>query len=171
MLEFDLNWDNLDQAFEALTVECEKVVRGITVEAWNAVLKQTPQFYGRAVASWTYTIGSPVFIDRSGEMEDTAEFGNMPMSKGNPTPIGVANSMNYGASDRFRLGDTVWFANGVDHGEGPYAGGLESGSIKLRAGNRPGQMVSRALDLMQSRYGQDVSVSAAHRLKGLRLGF
>lgn len=174
MLEMTATWEGLDEAFDALTRECEQVVRGITVEAWNAVLRQTPQYYGRAVASWTYTIGRPVFVDRSGEIvpdEVAEDDDSFPVrSKGDPTAIGVANSFNIGADRVFKLGDTVWFANGVDHGEGPYSVALEVPHIRLRSANRPGQMVSRALDLMQSRYGHGVSAQSAQRLKGLSLG-
>lgn len=170
MLELDCRWENLDQAFDALMAECGSVVQGITAEAWNTVLRQTPQFYGRAVASWTCTIGTPVFVDRSGEIETTFNDETEPVIKGNPTAIGLANSHNLGATSGFKLGDTIWFANGVDHGEGPYSAGLEDGSIRLRAGNRPGHMVSRALDAVQSKYADGVSPASATRLKGLRIG-
>lgn len=182
-VELETEWDNLDAAFEALEDECSAIVRGITVEAWNNVLKETPQFYGRLAASWTYSINAPVFVDRSQSVKmslglDTpAAYATDPdegdvftgLWKGHPEAIGIANMASFGKESTFRLGDTVYFSNGADHGEGPYAADIEQGFIRLRPVNSPGKMASRAFDRAQARYGQSVSPRRVEYLKGLKI--
>jgi hypothetical protein len=173
MLELENTWEGLDAAFLELEAECASVIRGLTVEAWGRVLNTTPQFYGRAVASWSYSLGSPVFVDRSDDVwfgQDWRTEDNR-KSRGSTAAIGIANSFNLGKDHAFKLGDTVWFANGVDHGEGPYSQALEDATISLRSVNRPGHMVKRAIDYIQAKYGEDVKPSSAARLKGLTIGF
>lgn len=177
----DLEWENLDEAFAELERDLTAVARGITIEAWNLVLKQTPQFYGRAAASWTYSINEPVFMDRSRLVEPSSNTGHYRTdpdegdvftgrSKGDPEAIGIANLGSMGNETSFRLGDTIYFANGVDHGEGPYAADLESVSIFLRSVNQPGRMVSRAFDKVSIRYQNGTSNAQAAVLKQLKIG-
>lgn len=175
-LEFDCEWEGLDQAFADLEQEVAAVVRGITIEVWNRVLLQTPQYFGRAVASWSYSIGSPMFVDRSKmvpipkpagkDMWGIKEYAPGDIkSKGNVEAIHIANTYNFPVPSSFRLGDDVYIANGSDH-----AALLEKPEIHLRAVNRPGQMVARALNYVTNRYGEGVSPQAAIRLKELKIG-
>lgn len=181
MLDVVTDWDDLDGAFDALEAECTDIVRGITLVAWNRTLEQTPQFYGRLVASWTYSLDMPVFTDNShlidteavaqryGHANDEGEPEFDGLRKGHPDAIAIANSINARVPAQFRLGDTVWFANGADHDEGPYAGEKEAGE-RLRPANRPGHMAQRALDWVQARYGVDIIPARALVLKQTRMG-
>jgi len=167
-----LEWENLDQAFDELEEECRKVVRGITLQAWQFVLRETPQFYGRMAASWSYSLGVPAYTDRSAMIEPNIPVGAeppLPRRKGHQEAIDIANQYNAGPVQYFQLGDVVFFANGVDHGEGPYSASVEDG-YGLRAENRPGQMVRRALDQIGLRYADDISRRRANELMNLKMG-
>ncbi len=163
---------SFDKAFDELEKELEDVVRGLTVEVWNSILYRTPQFFGRMAASWSYSLDYPAFWDRSNMVAvgDTEEPGAV-KSRGHLEAIAVARASSAGIDTRFRLGDEVFIANGVDHGEGPYSGAIEAGDVMLRPINRPGRPVTRTMDFIQSRYGNDsgISANAAIRLKGLKL--
>lgn len=182
-LNVDFKWegDSLDRAFAELEKECEQIVRGLTVELWRGVLSKTPQMFGRMAASWTYSLNEPHYVDRSRQVPDPegqkqsalaySNFGEFKgLWRGHPVAIAIANAANAGKDAAFRLGDTVWFANGVDHGEGPYSEAVESGEIRLRKLNRPGQPVARTLDRAHSMYSEGVSAHGGARLKLLRLG-
>lgn len=174
-------WENLDEAFEQLELECAEVVRGMSIEAWQFVLNQTPQYYGRLAASWTYSVGQPRFVDRSAaamlNTEMPADFITDPdegdvfsgRRKGDEAAIGIANFASAGNEMSFTLGATIFFSNGANHGEGPYAADVESGSIRLRAVNQPGKMASRALDMLAARYGNQVSAGKAGTLRLMRI--
>lgn len=175
-LQFDCDWEGLDEAFQALEAEVTEVVRGIAIETWNRVLLQTPQYYGRAVASWSFSIGSPMFVDRSSlvaipeavgeDMWGVKEYGpGSVKSKGNLEAINIANAYASLAPWTFRLGDDVFISNGSDH-----AGLLEKPEIMLRAVNRPGQMVARTLNYIENRYGDNVTPQSAARLKEKKIG-
>lgn len=168
-IQADLSWEgaSLDAAFAELEAECAQVVRGMTVKMWESILLRTPQYLGRMAASWSYSLNAPQFYDRSQMVDwDVAR----PRSRGNLVAVEVANADNVGSELGFKLGDTVWIANGVDHGEGYYSGDVETGAIRLRAVNLPGAPVSRTIDMIHSRYGEDVSPRAAELLKTLKIG-
>lgn len=175
-MEAEVEWgDDLDTAFDDLEADLSDVVRGLTVEIWNGILAKTPQFYGRMAASWTYSIGKPHYEDRSrlvlgGKPED---FGRGPLQalwRGHRDAIAVAHQHSAGADRAFRLGDEVWIANGVDHGEGPYSAAIENGEVFLRMMNRPGTPVARTLDGVHARYNEGISLTKALRLKQLTIG-
>jgi hypothetical protein len=170
MLEAKLEWDDLDRAFAELEAEVSDVVRGITVEAWNLVLLNTPQYYGRMVASWTYSLNSPVFVDRSLAMPNDGDPYDI-RQKGHPEGIGIANFASLGRDYGFKLGMSVWFANGVDHGEGPYSQDVEDGKVSLRPENRPGNAVGQAIDTMSVRHTDGViSLGKKIDLAAMRVG-
>jgi hypothetical protein len=182
MLEVTMEWEGLDAAFAALEQQCTDIVRGIAIEAWNYVLSQTPQFFGDAVASWTFTTVSPSFVDRSNLVDHADPLLDEPdpndpkgfkyqydpdtiKRKGNSVAIEIANTFSAMAPYTFRLGQEIWFANGR-----PYSQALEDGTINLRSVNRPGHMVSRALDHIQTAYGDQVSPRSVQRLTELKVG-
>lgn len=175
-MEVELDWDNFDEAFDSLEAELTSIVRGISVEVWNLILVRTPQFEGRMVASYTYSLNKPVFIDRSMEISPVDDEGNAAADyrnafrAGSTTAINLANLENLGAEGKFRLGDTVFISNGVDHGEGPYSQAIEDGDITLRSVNRPGRPARRALDSIVARYGVEVAPSRVTYLKNLSIG-
>lgn len=173
------SWDeSFDQAFNELELECEAIVRGLTVRIWDSILAKSPQYHGRFVASWSYQLDSPGPTDRSGEvgMEpgvkafdrysvDDKFFG---LYAGHGAAINVANAASLGVDKAFRLGQTVYMTNGVDHGEGPYSYDIEVGNIHLRAENLPGAPVSRTMDLVENSYAE-ISEIKAQSLKAARI--
>lgn len=185
MLKVTARIDGLDQAFNELAEELAQVARGLSVVIWNSVLEKTPQYAGRMAASWTYSLGTPVFVDRSKTMSTglgdvppgyvtinrlTGEEEFIGRRKGDPEAIGIANFASEGADAGFKLGMTIWMANGVDHGEGAYSGDVEGGGVRLRSVNRPGAPVKRTLDAVTTRYGKGISSFDAEYLKNLRIG-
>ena len=175
-VKLTLSWDNLDEAFASLEREVEDVVRGISVEVFHQITLRTPQYLGRMVASYTYSLNTPIAVDRSflfGTYDSTGEFVShpwvQPQSKGSVRAIALAGQYNQGRELKFKLGDTVYITNGVDHGEGGYSGAVESGAVKLRAVNRPGNAVHRAMVAIGAKYGKKVSHNAALKLRALQI--
>jgi hypothetical protein len=155
-------WLNLDEAFASLEAECAQVIRGMSISMWKAILRYTPQFSGGMAASWSYSIGAPVYADRSDQVSVSGDA--MPPifhRKGDPEAIAVANSQGVSRAP-FKLGETVYIANGVGHAEA-----VESGDIRLRFVNMPGRPMMRGLALVSDRYSVDVSRAAAGQLKRL----
>lgn len=170
-----MSWTGLDDEFAKLEAECTDIIRGLTVRVFNSVLSRTPQFLGRMAASWEYSIGAPSFVDRSDLVfsKELMEKGyykdSWKLKKGNPAAIYIANAANAGRDKAFKLGDIVYFANGVNHGEGPYAGAVEDGSVRLRSVNLPDAPASRALDWANDFYS-DITPNKAETLKSLTIG-
>lgn len=167
-LKIDAEWDDLDKAFNLLAAEMESTIRGLTVEVWNQILNRTPQYYGRAVVSYTYSLNGPIAVDRSYlvEPKNEDEFdATKPKSKGHMEAINLANFYNRDRDMAFRLGDVVYITNGADHGEGAYAQAIEDGQVMLRAANLPGQMVRRTLDSITARYSRNISPNRASLLR------
>lgn len=192
MVELDFTWENLDEAFQDfIQDEVTPIVRGLTVSLWNDVLQRTPQYYGRLVASWSYSVGSPEFVDRSQELEahsvmsldDGAQadwvgelksmtYVEMPglVHAGHPRGIAIANQHSTGREMLFRLGQTVWFANGADHGEGSYSQYIEDvDASMLRPENHPGHAVRYSIGAFEGQYGELVSAPDAQRLTSLHI--
>lgn len=175
-LKLDLSWDNLDEAFASLEQEITDVVRGLSVVLFQQVVLRTPQYLGRMAASYTYSLNAPVYVDRSFLFGDEIEgqfqskpWITKPSSKGGVKAVNLASLYNQGKPDRFKLGDTVYISNGVDHGEGAYSGAVESGEVKLRAVNRPGNAVHRSLTYINALYGKNVSYAAALKLRAAQI--
>jgi hypothetical protein len=183
MLGVKTSWKGLDDEFARIERELTATARGVTVSLWKDILKRTPQWSGAMAASWTYSIGSPVTVSRdhlvdqpddvTGEDqedgEDTLLFG--PKQKGHIEAILIANQASAGAELRFKLGDVVYFGNGVhsDLYGGEYAGPLEAGAFKLRGVNMPGRPAALAIRAMTLRYGQGIKKASAGQLKNLRI--
>lgn len=185
-IDISVDIDGLDEAFDELEQEVAGIIRGISIELWNHILVETPQYYGRLAASWTYSLGTPVYVDRSKTMEFdiphvsiqyvgvdkfTGEEGFFGRRKGDPEAIGIANFASEGREVGFRLGQDIWLANGADHGEGAYSQEIEdAGSGRLRPVNQPGHAVARSIDALSIRYGDDITPLRAEQLQQLRIG-
>ena len=163
-------WDNLDAAFAELEAECTDVVRGMSVDIFNTILDWSPQYFGRYVSSWAYSIGNPVYYTNLTYIAEPEDQGYMTIyRKGDTDAINTAKAFNAGKDKAFKLGDTIYIANGVDHGEGPYAAGVEDGSIRLRPVNLPGAPATRALDRAGVWYANDVNKMHAAKLKAMSI--
>lgn len=167
-----LEWDNLDQAFEQFEAEeITPIVRGLAVFLWDSILRKTPQYFGGMAASWTWTYSPSNFKDRSQRVTQREPADLQILFRGHPAAIAIANAASAGRDAEFKLGRTIYFTNGVNHGEGYYAGVVESwDSDKLRTFNRPGKPLSRSLDMIQSRFGTDISRGMAVKFKDMKIG-
>ena len=170
-LEVKTQWQGLDEAFAALEAECTDIVRGLTVSAWRAVLRATPQYSGDMAASWNYCLNTPTFTNRAGQAERVwvDEMSFIPYRRGDSPAIAIANSSNAGRDAAFKLGDRVIFTNGSDHGQGDYAQQAWDGTLPLRTVNLMGRPLGRTLDEIESRYGTGISRAAAGQIKNLRI--
>jgi hypothetical protein len=173
-----LEWQNLDVAFAELEAELTDVARGITVSAWKHILRLSPQWAGRLVVSWTYNIGSPLYEDRSEHAPEmpTYTVGDrqvpIPFQMGSRPAIEVANTLNAGKDKAFKLGDTVYISNGVDHGEGQYAMIAEQlfwKKVHLRYQNLPAQPITYTVDMIGERYSDGVNPAQAGQLRNLAI--
>lgn len=178
-VKLELQWQNLDKAFAGLEEEVTDIVRGITVEAFQQILLRTPQYYGRMVVSYTYSIGRPIFVDRSfvyGKFNSDGQWEPHSWAKvvfkGHLKAVKNGSFFNVGREMSFRLGDTVYISNGADHGEGQYSADVAqdpNGAPYLRAVNRPGNAATKALAFLNSKYSKNVSRYMARKLKTLQI--
>lgn len=160
MIAVKAEWTNLDQAFAALEEDCARIIRGISISMWKSILRYTPQYSGGMAASWSYSIGAPVYADRSDQVSISGDaMPYIPHKKGDPEAIEVANRQGVSRSP-FKLGDTIYIANGVEH-----ADAVESGDVRLRFVNQPGRPLFRTLALVDARYRFDVRPAAAAQLR------
>lgn len=166
----DVKWENLDGAFAELEQEVTDIVRGITIESFHFLLRTSPQYYGRFVANWNYSLNTQNTSVNSAFQPKVAYWKTDEMNaqsiykKGDEEAITYAMQNNAGVPDGFKLGDTVYFTNSVDH-----ADDLEEGRIQLRAVNMPGRPMKRTLDRISSWYSNDVNHSRTDTLKRLRM--
>lgn len=180
-VDVDCEWEDLDEAFTQLEAELSLVVRGMSFELWHSILIKTPQYLGRMAASWSYSLNTPLYVDRSDQIDtgaidsdeslrhrETGLFAGL--YRGHPAAIKIANRESAGKADSFRLGDSIYMANGVDHGEGPYSVKLEEGGVALRPWNLPGAPLKRSLELITARYSDDVSSSEASSMVTRKFG-
>jgi hypothetical protein len=194
-LDLDLEWEgnSFEDAFDELEADVTNIVRGLSVDMWHGIVNRTPQSRGRMVVSWSYSLNTPKFEDRSkqappyemkmvrvwsreegrfkflDEAYDGVNYLASAFQKGSEPAIRIVNAINAGADELFKLGDEVFISNGVDHGEGAYSGAVEYGEIKLRSVNMPGNAVARTLAQITSSYGEDVPDSAGLRLRGRKI--
>ena len=143
---------------------------------WKSILVKTPQAHGRLVASWSYSVNSPIIVDRSDWVisNEDAKAAIPPYRfKGHPDAIRIAYSASEGNASSFKLGDTIYFANGADHGEGPYSEFIENISDTdpnwLFYKNKPGYMVKRTLQMIDGRYANGIDDHQASELKRWQL--
>ncbi len=175
-------WQNLDAAFAELEAELTAVTKGLIVDTWNKILVKTPQDYGGYAASWTLTYTATHYVDRSRLVSQHRKararrrdlkfesLSHVPKGRGDRAAISIANAASAGAAEKFKLGDVVYFTNGVNHGEGPYSAIVEAyAPVQLRWMNRPGRAVGRTLDQVQVKYAAGISRAAALRLKAVRM--
>lgn len=186
-LELAFEWEanSFEDAFDELEDDVTNVIRGLSVDMWYGIVHRTPQAFGRMVVSWTYSLNRPLFVDRShqappfsthtirnwvrnedGSTEylDTT-FEAPAFHKGSLPAIRIANAINAGADELFKLGDEIFISNGANHGDGAYSGAVEYGEVKLRSINNPGNAVERTMTQVASRYSEDVSDAAADKLR------
>ena len=161
-----VDWDNLDEAFDRLVQdELTPIATGIIATAWKQVLSRSPQYHGRLVASWNYSINSIQFVNRA----DLWSKGDVPVSAGHPEAIQYANYMNRDKDSQFELGDVVFFTNAADHGDGAYGFMANVDENYLRPVNRPGRAVDMTLDYIQAMWGAGVPSSAVAKLKRMHI--
>lgn len=175
IFSIDIDWDHeqVDAEFKRFEEDVRLAVSGIAVTLFKTILARSPQYSGSYVASWTMSVGSPVYANRRGWVpmlltmpdDETGEDVAAPYSKGDRPAIDQAIAESFGFTYKFNLGDTVWIANGVMNEEGDHYGAeIEALKVNLRAVNRPGDALNRSINSMDYKYAE-VSAYAVNKLK------
>lgn len=147
--------------FAAVRKGTEQVAKGLAQQAFDRVLRTSPQYSGTFVANWRMNVGSP---DTSWDEDPLGTKGEQPAPYkiGSQRAIAYAKSHEAGKLSGFTLGQKIYVSNST-MGEGansygievgaPLAIELEEGVIKLRPENLGAdRMVRRARDVLINRY-------------------
>lgn len=168
---------NLDKFSEQLSHWTDKVeeqvmdtANGITVELFNTLLQESPQYSGDFVGNWQYQINgiTPTFREIN-LLEETRKWEESgPYKRGSMPAITYAKAMNKGRDHTYQFGDTFYLHNSATHNE-PYALKIEEGTINFRyeVGNS-GQVVARSMAAVAPKY-TTVGAGQARRLKRKKL--
>lgn len=172
-IDIEFEWYDVEVVTTKLEDFFTKVIHGMVHEIFYEILNRTPQATGAYAASWSLSVGSPLVVDRT-SMVKTYSFDTLPKSgylkqKGDHEAIEIALSASVGALTYHGLGQDIYITNGVLNEMGyHYAPDIEAEKVVLRAVNRPGNALARALDQAGIRY-EDISTYAASRLSGVTL--
>jgi hypothetical protein len=172
--EFSAKVDAWLKGVNELTVG---VARGVSAEAFELLLQNSPQFSGDFVGNWKYSAGTPdksfnrlgIVPKRSGGAGPTVWNKLDPFILGDLPAIKVARTLNAGADlELTHLGPTIFISNSAFHTEA-YAWMIEDGKIRFREGNH-GQTVSITSKSLHRRYGPGISKLDALRLTTKHVG-
>lgn len=162
------------------------VARGISVELFNKLLDNSPQFSGDFAANWNYSIN---VVDKTFRPLESipgagavpfgrAEEGHIPRyalndyghrSQGDPEAIEEGKRRNAGKERRLvKLGQTVFISNTSAHDE-LYAMLIEENKIKFNPGNR-GETGKRSMREVAGKYGVAISRPEALELMSKMIG-
>lgn len=135
----------------------EGVTKGLAMVMLKHILQHGPQYTGDFVANWNVSIGSPDY-SFNGTNPNTLYGGRYektraPHKEGDPEAINKALS-SVPPMTGFKLGQTIWLANGAFHDES-YAMLIEEERITFRPENPSGgRLVMKALQMVNSRYNR-----------------
>ena len=147
--------------FAAVRKGTEQAAKGLAQQAFDRVLRTSPQYSGTFVANWRMNVGTP---DTSWDEDPLGTKGDRPApyKLGDRRAIDYAKSHEVGKLSGFSLGQTIHISNSTmgeyeimmgQTGEFPLAIAIEEGEIKLRPENAGAEkVVRRARDVLANRY-------------------
>jgi hypothetical protein len=148
------------------------VLRGLAVEAFTLIVRESAQWSGNLAASWSLSVGNPDAVSetpfKNTEPPKTSAppFESLYLKGSNPAfNYAMANMRSSGVLSQMYLGEDVWIATGV-----PYAQAVredrhpELQKAFLRPGNTPSDMLEYAATKFRA-YGA-LSYAAARKLGG-----
>lgn len=143
-------------------------------EVFKRILRETPQYTGKAVANWNLSIGAPNFDfnddfgDEPEFMSKFAQFSSPVHEKGDERWMRKARDRARPIKDRIRSGDKVFICNGTvgddDLGAGEVGGGapgfnymaaLQDSSYwarNLREVNKPYETVQESMIIVATKF-------------------
>lgn len=129
----------------------EVATMNIAQEALENAVEHSPQYSGQFAASWNLSIGTPDFSTYQ-PTSQTVDGVVIPYQEGSKPAISAALSRNRGALLGFKLGQTAFLSNSVEHDE-PYSYLIETNQIQFRDENvSGGRTLSRATEFVARRY-------------------
>lgn len=144
-----------NQGLDRWIEDCEDLVigakRGLAIEAFQFVVRETAQWTGNLAASWSLSVGAPNAVSETPFKDiDPPISSRNPVEsalrKGSPAAVtyALARARADGAASLVNLTNDVFIATGV-----PYAQAVEenAGSF-LRPVNLPAEMVYRAHEML-----------------------
>lgn len=151
---------NLDQFHAQVAAWIKSVEKGAELVAMNMahealrdVTKFGPQFSGQFVASWNLSVGTP---DTTSYQPESVLRGDnvVPYKEGDPDAINVALGRNIGKLKGFKLGQSIFLTNEVEHDE-PYSWMIEENQIAFRPENpSKGRTLHRAASSLALDYAK-----------------
>lgn len=160
-----LNEDAFNAYFDMLETQLDEVARGVVITYWNLVLKNSPQYTGAMAASWNFTYGAPVFVDRSNDTPFDP-LHEEPHKKGDPEAIQIANNASREALNSFKLGEVAYMTNGD-----PMSEQIEEGTLSppLRSVNRPSHAMMNSLGVIDARYSRGITLRTGKDLMKVKI--
>lgn len=151
----------VDLAFKQVAALGTQAYRDFIWQVFLRILRETPQWSGKAVANWNISIGAPNFdfIDNLGDPVDN--FG-VAHEKGDERWMRIARTRNKPIMQSIRYRDKVFISNGVtgdDDGGKSANTYLESlqdpgyWASKLRAVNQPYETAQESVIVIGTKFG------------------
>ena len=133
---------------------------GMAKQAFEQILKGSPQYSGDFTSGWGVGYGKVVTNFVAGRFPEHAYGKNKPYSMASPEPMEAArNAAQWGTP---ALGTTIYISNDAAHEGDAYAWAIEEGRINLRPENQGASgMVRDALSYLKQNYSQMSSAQLA----------
>ena len=152
----------VNQWVSAVRKDAETLAEGLAYKMLTHILQNAPQFSGDFAANWNVSVGSPNYtfvVGKVNERRDAQYRGryeepDYPQAtfKRHDLPAIHAALEGWSKLGDFKLGQTLFLANGAEHDE-PYAMLIEDEKIKFRPENvGGGRLVARAVQYAQVNY-------------------
>ena len=152
----------VNQWMKVVRKDAEAIVEGLAYKMLTHILQNAPQFSGDFAANWNVSVGSPNYTFVVGKVNDRRDaqyrgryeepdYPLAPAKRGDLPAISAALD-GWSKLGDFKLGQTIFLANGAEHDE-PYAMLIEDEKIKFRPENvGGGRLVARAIQYAQVNY-------------------
>lgn len=151
---FDSQIRNWTKGVKATSAE---VAKGLAFKMLKLILYKGPQYTGDFVANWNVSVGVPDYTFHSSNQNEA--YRARPQKIVAPAQEGDTRAINKALTNAtslptFKLGQTIWLANGAFHDE-PYAVLIEEEKIQFRPENPSGgRLVAKAIQYAQSKYSR-----------------
>lgn len=161
---------SVDKWLDDVRIAATLKFRELVWDLFTTVVRETPQWSGRAVANWNISIGNvgSVYDENLGDenfvgitsfYENDKFYSHAPHSKGDPKWIDVALTRNRPLIDTLKLNDKVFIYNLTTGDEGDsYLAGFQTNvdwPTKLREVNRPYETVQQSVQIVTSRWATE----------------
>lgn len=158
---------SVDKWFDDVRSAATIKFRELVWDLFETVVRETPQWSGKAVANWNISIGSvgSVYdgslgsdneVGRTSFYENDKFYSHAPHQKGDPKWISVAMERNRPIVGAIKLNDKVFIYNLTTGDEGDsYLAGFQTNvdwPTKLRQVNRPYETVQQSVQIVTGKW-------------------